>query len=221
MDIPTHLHSSSPCQQANSQTQSTPGTTPGIRDQIKTDLDALKLTEMGATPMNVHLLTGLPKAAAKALYRDVHHVNPHGGQTPFTDRWYVKTDQRLLHANVVWYWNTTLATTNCTAAERLIDLYELYLLAVLEPLLSIRRVAFVPRLLQARIWRVHHCNTCSRTYVSPATDNAGTCPACRVQHLYRCIHCGHPLKSQSVGRRLEYCPVCGEPVRDAPLLAYE
>lgn len=184
-----------------------------IYEEAKARIEAMLLIELGARSSLVCRLTGLPKATAKRLYRRIHgHYSP-GGQAPFTDTWYLQNEQRMLHANIVWQLYKALELLERGPAENLINLYEMYLLAVQEPLLDLGHIEFVPRLVQAGIWQPRVCEFCRGEYVSPGTDIENVCPACTLQHLYRCPYCNSALKPREVGRRMEHCPQCGERLR--------
>ena len=88
---------------------------------------ALQLIEFGARAGLVVQLTGLSKAAAKTLYQRIHgHASP-PGLNPFTDTWYRQTEQRMLHANLIWKINDSLGSATDDAAQQLIDVYHCYL----------------------------------------------------------------------------------------------
>ncbi|MCB1905580.1 MAG: hypothetical protein KDI18_16095, partial [Gammaproteobacteria bacterium] len=71
--------------------------------------EALRLTQLGARAGLVSQLTGLEKTAANRLYRRLHGRLSPSGLMPFTDAWYLKCDQRMLHASQVWYLHKRLA----------------------------------------------------------------------------------------------------------------
>lgn len=187
-----------------------------VYEEAVADIEAMRLTELGARSILVHRLTGIPQATAKRLYRRMRESNPPGGQAPFTDTWYLQSDQRMLHANIVWQLHAALWILKRDLAEHLIDLYESYLLAVKEPVLDIGRVEFVSHLIHARIWEVHDCRCCGGAYIGPVTDIANVCPSCRLQRHFRCMGCNAPLKPQGIGRPVETCPECGSHVKSQP-----
>jgi DNA-directed RNA polymerase subunit RPC12/RpoP len=107
------------------------------------------------------------------------------GQAPFTDTWYVQSDRRMLHANVVWRLSQKLRALDRDRAQTLIAIYEGYLCAVRQPLLDLAHVEFVPHLLGMKLWRERVCRVCGTEYVGPVTDVEIVCPACRIRRLFR------------------------------------
>lgn len=194
---------------------------PHVFKTLVAKMEAIKLIELGAKPIQVHDLTGVTKSTVKHLYRKIQGRTPSGGQLPFTDTWYMQSNKRLLHANIAWRFGNALNSSKCDPAEFLIDLYEAYLLSVQKPLLDISHVDFISHLLRADIWQIHSCKYCGEEYVSPGADTSGACPACRAQHVYRCVHCGEQLRPKHFGRPLEHCPACGGSVRDPPIVTYQ
>jgi hypothetical protein len=108
--------------------------------------EAICLTRHGARAGLVSQLTGLEKTVANRLYRQLHGRPSPPGQLPFADTWYLKRDQRIAQATLVWQLSQRFAESCSTPARRLIDVYECYLWLVAEPLLDIMRVVFVPQL---------------------------------------------------------------------------
>jgi DNA-directed RNA polymerase subunit RPC12/RpoP len=178
--------------------------------QAKAHIEAILLIELGARSPLVCRLTKLPRATVKQLYRRIHGRPSPAGQGPFTDAWYLQNGEHMLHANIVWRLNEALEGLKREPSERLINLYEMYVITVDEPLLDVAHVELVPRLLKAGIWLTHSCASCGDYYVSPVTDIENVCPACAMQHLYRCPDCNSALKPHEVGRRVEHCPQCGK-----------
>lgn len=170
--------------------------------------EAIRLIELGARASLASQLTGIEKAVAKRLYLQVHgHPSP-PGQMPFTDAWYLQSNQRLLQASIAWRVDRGLRHLKRRPARRLIDAYEYYQCAVREPLLDITHVAFVPRLVNIGLWQRRVCDLCSNAYVGPVTDVDSICPGCRLYRPYRCANCGTPLNPRPVGRNAELCAEC-------------
>lgn len=172
-------------------------------------LDATRLTQLGARAGLVSQFTGIEKAVANRLHRQIHGRPSPPGQAPFTDDWYVKNDQRMLHAAVVWRLHGDIIHRDASAARRLIDLYEGYRLSVSAPLIDIVHAAFVPSLLNMGIWREDQCDLCALSYIRPIADDGTLCPGCRLYQRYRCPACGRRAEGMRKGRRRDHCPCCG------------
>ena len=129
--------------------------------------EAIRLTRLGARAVLVTQLTGLEKAVANRLYRQLHGRPSPPGQLPFSDVWYLKQDQRMAQATLVWQLSQRFAKSRSTPARRLIDVYECYLWLATEPLLDIMRVAFVPHLVTVQEWEERTCGQCGLAYVAP------------------------------------------------------
>ena len=114
---------------------------------IMAGLEAVRLTQLRARAGLVCGLTGIDKVTANRLYRQLHGRPSPAGQAPITDTWFLKSDQRLLHAALVWRFHQALSATRTSAARRLIGVHEPYRVAIQVPLLNITQVAFENRCL--------------------------------------------------------------------------
>jgi len=70
--------------------------------QTRNTLEAVHLVQLGARASLVCQLTGLTKKVVSRLYPLLTGMPSPPGQVPFTDTWYLKSNRRMLHANVVW-----------------------------------------------------------------------------------------------------------------------
>lgn len=174
-----------------------------------TTLDAIQLTQLGARAGLVNQFTGIEKAVANRLYRQIHGRPSPPGQTPFTDDWFLKNDRRMLHAAIVWRLHGDIARRDGSAARRLIGLYEVYRLSVSAPFLDIVHAAFVPSLVDMGLWREDRCASCSLSYIRPIEDEGTLCPGCRLYQRYRCLICDHRAEGMRKGRRRSCCLRCG------------
>jgi hypothetical protein len=169
---------------------------------------AIQLIQLGARASLVSQLTGLTRSSVKSLYHQIHGTPSPPGQSPFTDAWYVQSEHRMLHANMVWKLDCRLGAIEPDDAARLIDVYTCYLQSVHSALLCIDRAYFVPHLLLIDAWRQDHCIQCHVQFIGPAGDPGKLCPACKLQSLYRCESCDEVLEQKGVGRRARLCPAC-------------
>ncbi len=176
--------------------------------QIRILQEAICLTRHGARAGLVSQLTGLEKTVANRLYRQLHGRPSPPGQLPFADTWYLKQDQRMAQATLVWQLSQRFAVSRSTPARRLIDVYECYLWLVAEPLLDIMRVAFVPHLVTVQEWEERTCGQCGLAYVAPRGGVGTTCWSCRLYLRHRCRHCGAPLTVRPTGRHRDVCTAC-------------
>ncbi len=174
-------------------------------------LDAIRLIQLGARAGLACQLTGVDKTAANRLYRQIHRRPSPPGQTPFTDTWYLKSDRRMLHTVAVWRLYRRLSRTGDGAARTLIDGFEIYRLSFKEALLDITHVAFVPRLVEMKLWQERQCSRCGTPHIAPVEEPGTLCPGCRLHQRYRCPHCGAPAEGFRKGRRLAACPARGTP----------
>ncbi|MEJ1400970.1 MAG: FlhC family transcriptional regulator [Candidatus Sedimenticola sp. (ex Thyasira tokunagai)] len=172
-------------------------------------LEAVHLMQLGARAGLVCQLTGLKKATANRLYRQLHGVPSPPGQVPFTDAWYRINDKRMLHTNVVWRLHQRLSQTERSKGRILIDLFETYTQLVTKPLLNLTRTAFVPQLMAMDTWHERRCESCKMHYATPIESNSTFCPGCLLYHRYRCYRCGTALSPKREGRRLANCGHCG------------
>ncbi len=176
--------------------------------QTRRAQEAIRLTQLGARAGLVARLTGLEKAVANRLYRQLHGRPSPPGQLPFTDSWYRKQDRRMLQATVVWHLSQRFARLVASPAQRLIDVYESYRWLVAEPVLDITRVAFVPHLVAMENWQVQTCGLCDTRYVVPTGSLGTTCWGCRLYLRHHCRQCGAPLTVRPQGRHREVCNAC-------------
>ncbi len=178
--------------------------------QAASTLDAIRLTQLGARAGLVTQFTGIDKALANRLYRQIHGRPSPPGQTPFTDHWFLKSDRRMLHAAVIWQLHGTIGRCTNSAAQRLIRLYEVYRLSVSEPLLDFAHAAFVPSLIDMGLWHEDQCVRCAAHYILPIEDRDTLCPGCRLHQRFRCPACGHRAEGLRKGRRPNRCRHCGQ-----------
>lgn len=172
-------------------------------------LEAIRLIELGARAGMVSQLTGMDKTTANRLYRQIHRQPSPPGQSPFTDTWYLKSEYRMLHASLVWNLFRRFRQAHDRPARDLIEVYEVYLALVQEPLLDITHVAFVPQLMAMPLWEERVCQICHGSYVEPLGSPGITCPACRLYQSFRCPNCGAAVGGYRRGRRRTTCPACG------------
>jgi hypothetical protein len=83
---------------ATKQGEDIPDDIEAVNDARKT-LEAVKLIQLGARAALVCQLTGLTKKMVGRLYPRLTGMPSPPGQVPFTDTWYLKSNQRML---VVW-----------------------------------------------------------------------------------------------------------------------
>jgi len=176
--------------------------------RTRRDLEAIRLTELGARAGLVCELTGLERRVALRLYQEIHGRPSPAGQLPFSDTWYRRRPERWLHASIIWHLDRRLAGAPVSRAARLIAVYELYRESVAVPRLDIARADFVPRLVAMGEWTVARCRECAVAYVGPPEAGVPRCPACALYRRYRCAGCGAPLRRQDAGRRTPLCGTC-------------
>lgn len=181
----------------------------GIHDpkSIRT-VQAIQLLKFGARAGLVLQLTGLAHSTIKQLYQQIHGTPSPPGQTPFTDAWYVQSELRMLHANLIWKLDCVLKPLEPDPAARLIDTYTSYLGSVHRAILTINRAYFVPQLLLIGAWRLECCVQCNTRFIGPLEQLSHVCPACRLRSVYRCESCGKFLHQKRVGRRMRLCREC-------------
>jgi hypothetical protein len=178
--------------------------------------EAIRLTQLGARAGLVAQLTGIEKAAANRLYRQIRGRSSPSGLLPFTDAWYLKDERRLLQTSIVWHLSQRLAHPELSPAGRLLEVYGAYRWLVPAPLLDITRVAFVRQLVAMLDWQEQTCRTCATRYLVPAGSLGALCFGCRRFAQQRCRACGTPLPRQPPGRTRELCTRC---LRAQPLAA--
>jgi hypothetical protein len=176
--------------------------------QTRAAQEAIRLTRLGARAGLVSQLTGLEKAVANRLYRQLHGRPSPPGQQPFSDAWYLRQERRMAQATLVWQLSRRLARAEATPAQRLIDVYETYRWLEAQPLLDIMRVAFVPHLVAVQEWQEQTCSQCAIQYLVPQDSVGNTCWGCRLYLRHRCRHCGTPLTVRATGRHREVCSAC-------------
>lgn len=172
-------------------------------------LDAICLIQLGARAGFVAQITGIDKASANRLYRQIHGRPSPPGQAPFTDHWFLKNDRRMLHAALIWPLHLGLKHREVSPARRLINLYEVYRLSVSKPLLDITHAAFVPSLVDMGLWHERRCHDCRAPDILPVGDHDTLCPGCRLYQRYRCPACGVRAEGMRKGRRPKQCAHCG------------
>lgn len=64
-------------------------------------LDAVDLIGLGARVPLTCNQTLLPKATVRSLFRDIQGRASASGQAPFNDTWYLRSDLRQMHANLI------------------------------------------------------------------------------------------------------------------------
>lgn len=177
-------------------------------NQARNTLEAVHLVHMGARAALVCQLTGLTKKVVGGLYPPLTGMPSPPGQVPFTDTWYLKSNRRLLHANVVWHLFQHLEQTGRSAAGVLIHVYEAYLEIVDAPLLTLTRAFFVPRLVSMNAWCEQACDHCDISYIGPLGNDGSICPACAEYFNHRCRSCGTAIEYHRAGRRKAVCSEC-------------
>ena len=73
-----------------------------VVNQAQKTLEAVQLVRLGARAALVCQLTGLTKKMVGRLYPLLTGIPSPSGLVPFTDTWYLKNNQRMLDANLVW-----------------------------------------------------------------------------------------------------------------------
>jgi len=178
--------------------------------QAQNTFEAVHLVQLGARAALVCQLTGLTKKVVGRLYPLLTGVPSPPGQAPFTDTWYLKSNRRMLHANVVWHLFQHMGKIEHSAAGVLIHVYEAYLEIVDAPMLSLTRAFFVPRLVTINAWYEQACDYCGMSYIGPLGNDGSICPACAEYFNYRCRGCGTSIAYHSAGRRKAICSGCYE-----------
>ncbi len=185
-----------------------------ITDDIVSDaqkvLDAARLVQLGARAALVCQLTGLAKKDIARLYIRITGAPSPPGQVPFTDTWYLKTNRRMLDANLVWRLFYRMEPAGQGAAKVLIQVYDAYLGLTEVPSLSLSRAFFVPRLVIMDTWHEQACEHCTMPFIAPLEDGFTTCPVCIEYFNHRCRRCGIAIKHRTIGRRKGICDDCHE-----------
>lgn len=187
--------------------QDIPGDIEIVNDAQKA-LEAVHLVRLGARAALVCQLTGLTKKVVGRLYARLTGMPSPPGQVPFTDTWYLKSNRRMLDANLVWHLFVQLEHTGCSGASVLIHVYEAYLEITDAPVLSLTRASFVPRLVTMRLWYRQICDYCTMHFIAPLEHDGATCPVCIDYFNYRCRRCGTAIGHRTAGRRRVACSGC-------------
>lgn len=178
--------------------------------QARNTLEAVHLVQLGARASLVCQLTGLTKNVVSRLYPLLTGMPSPPGQVPFTDTWYLKSNRRMLHANVVWSLYQHLEKIGRSKSSVLIHVYESYTEIMDAPLLTLTRAFFVPRLITINAWYEQSCDHCGISYIGPLGNDGSTCPACTEYFKRRCRRCGTAIAYRSVGRWKAICMGCHE-----------
>jgi len=178
--------------------------------QARNTLEAVHLVQLGARAALVCQLTGLTKKVVSRLYPLLTGMPSPPGQVPFTDTWYLRSNRRMLHANVVWRLYQHLEKIGCSTSSVLIHVYEAYTEIMDAPLLTLTRAFFVPRLVAINAWYEQSCDHCGISYIGPLGNDGSTCPACAEYFKHRCRSCGNAVEYRPVGRWKAVCSGCYE-----------
>ena len=181
-----------------------------VVSQARRSLEAVHLIRLGARATLVCQLTGLGKKTVSALYPRLTGLPSPSGQVPFTDTWYVKSNLRMLHANVVWQLYQHFGSSDHTRPGLVIHVYQTYLQITEEPILTLTRAYFVPRLISINAWYEQSCTHCGMRYIGPPGNNLSICPSCVEYFKHRCQSCGGIIENHPVGRRKTRCTQCHE-----------
>lgn len=171
--------------------------------------EAVRLIQVGARTTLVCQLTELPKKYVKRLYVQLMGQPSPRGMTPFTDAWFRESEQRMLHAATVWRIHRLVESLGRSQARSLLDVYDLYVYYIKQPLLDITRIVAVLKLVTMSVWEAQSCRHCRKLYLTPVDENLGdSCPGCRIYHRFRCVECGDPLTNYTIGRPRQHCQSC-------------
>ena len=171
--------------------------------------EAVRLIQAGARTTLVCQLTELPKKFVKRLYSQLMGNPSPRGMTPFTDAWFRESEQRMLHAATVWRIHRLVESLGRSQARTLLDVYDLYVYYVRQPLLDLTRIVAVLKLVAMAVWEPQSCRHCSKLYLTPVDENLGdSCPGCRIYHRFRCADCGGQLTIYTIGRPRQHCQNC-------------
>jgi len=172
--------------------------------------DAVELIRLGARIPLICKLTGLEHSTAKRLYQQIRGFHAPAGQAPYTDTWYLKSHQRMLHTTIIWRLFQAFEATSKAAARALIDIYGSYTQMVQNVLLDITRAAFVPQLVAQGLCLEYRCEHCSLSFIGPETNVNKSCPACHLYHRFRCRLCCAAIEQRSTGRNRDICASCSD-----------
>jgi len=179
-----------------------------VVSQARRSLEAVHLIRLGARAKLVCQLTGLGKKTVSALYPRLTGLPSPSGQVPFTDTWYLRSNLRTLHANVVWQLYQHFGRIGDTGSSLVIHVYQTYLQITEEPILTLTRAYFVPRLISINAWYEQSCTHCGMRYIGPPGNNLSICPSCVEYFKHRCQSCGAVIENCLVGRRKICCKQC-------------
>ena len=180
-----------------------------IVSQARRSLEAVDLIRLGARATLVCQLTGLRKKTVSNLYSRLTGLPSPSGQVPFTDNWYLSNNLRMLHANVVWLLYQHFGSIDHSEPGLVIHVYQTYLQITEEPILTLTRAYFVPRLISIHAWYEHYCRHCGLRYIGPpSSKNLSICPACVEYFKHRCQSCGAVIENHPIGRRKTRCVQC-------------
>jgi hypothetical protein len=152
----------------------------------------------------------LTKKVVGRLYPGLTGKSSPPGLVPFTDTWYLRSNRRMLHANVVWHLYQRLEKTGCSTSSVLIHVYEAYTEIMDAPLFTLTRAFFVPRLIAINAWYEQSCDHCGMSYIGPLGNDGSTCPACAEYFKRRCRGCGAAIEYRPTGRCKVLCTGCIE-----------
>lgn len=173
-------------------------------------LEAISLIEAGARAPLVRQLTKLPEKYVKRLYKAMRGKSSPRGMAPYSDAWFLDNERRMLHATVVWQLYQQLRRLQRSAARTLLDVQQLYLFHIEEPLLDFTRIATALQLMTTMIWHEKSCQACQLVFIGPSDDPMRTtCPSCKLYHRFRCQRCGAILSTYTQGRPRTCCEQCG------------
>lgn len=181
-----------------------------VVSQARRSLEAIHLIRLGARATLVCQLTGLGKKTVRDLYLRITGLQSPSGQVPFTDTWYLNGNLRMIHANVVWQLNQHFSSSDHTGPGLVIHVYQTYLQITDEPILTLTRAYFVPRLISINAWYEQSCTDCGLRYIGPPGNNLSICPACVEYFKHRCQSCGAVIENHPLGRRKNSCTQCLE-----------
>ena len=185
----------------------------GVLSQARRALEAASLIRLGARATLVCQLTGLGKKTVSDLYLRLTGLPSPSGQVPFTDTWYLRCNLRMLHANEVWQLYQHFRSIDHSGPGLVINVYQTYLEITEEPILTLTRAYFVPRLISINAWYEQSCTRCGLRYIGPPGNDLSICPACVEYFKHRCQSCGAVIENRPLGRRKTRCKQCLEELR--------
>ena len=114
----------------------------------------------------------------------------------------------MLHANEVWQLYQHFRSIDHSGPGLVIHVYQTYLEITEEPILTLTRAYFVPRLISIHAWYEQSCTQCGLRYIGPPGNNLSICPACVEYFKHRCQSCGAVIENHPIGRRKTRCVQC-------------